>query len=328
MKFHKKALISALVIAGFSAPAFAGDVSLRFAHIWAPGHPFQTCGIDKMAEMLKKADVGLSIRAYPSEQLGTMAQLADSVVSGDVDMSVFGASYLANRYEMMNLFDSAYVFESAEDASKLIESKRGAEIWQGLLEKTGIRRLGNWLYGARHITANKPVRSPADLEGVKFRVPDNSLMIENARSIGATPVPMAFGEVYLALQQGVIDAQENPLTVIETQKFTEVQDYVSLTGHMIQVSPVVVSEKTWQKLDDSQRDTLLNVVKGVTEGVNECVRSQEAALVAKWQKDASVTVIPADEIDMDAFRKKAREHISKTYGDTEWGKIYAEFVSR
>ena len=306
--------------------AFADDVTLRFAHIWAPDHPFQVCGVERMAELLSDDPSGLRLKGYPSEQLGTMAQLADSIVAGNVDLSVFGSSYLANRYEPMNLFDSAYVFSSVEEASEFNESELGQEIWEGLRDEAGMRRLASWLYGARHVTANVPVRTPEDLQGIKFRVPDNALMVANAEALGATPVPMAFGEVYLALQQGTIDAQENPVTVIDSQKFYEVQDYLMLTGHMIQVSPLVISEKSWSGLDDAQKAALERVVAEVTPQVDECVAAQEKELLEKWKADGTIKILEPSDLDLEAFRMKAHAAIIERFSDTEWGKLYKQAV--
>lgn len=317
-------LLAGAMAISISCVAQAEEVTLRFAHIWAPSHPFNVCGAEKMRDLLENDPSGLRLRVYPAEQLGTMAQLADSVAAGNVDLSVFGSSYLGTRYEPMNLFDSAYVFESVEDAERVNESEVGQKIWNGLLEETGIRRLDNWLYGARHVTANVPVKSPEDLAGIKFRVPDNALMIENAKAIGATPVPMAFGEVYLGLQQGAIDAQENPVTVIDSQKFHEVQDYLSLTSHMIQVSPIVISEKSWQKLSDEQKGALERVISEVTPQVNKCVADEEASLLDKWRNDKTIQIVEPEEINLEAFREKAREHILAVYGDSEWGSLYRD----
>ncbi|MBA3478324.1 MAG: DctP family TRAP transporter solute-binding subunit [Lautropia sp.] len=296
-------------------------VELKFAHIWPATHPFQKCGIDKIHDQLAKDPSGVRIRAFSSEQLGTMAQLGDSVAAGTVDLSIFGSSYLGTRYGPLNVLDAAYVFRDVDHASRVNESEIGAKLWKGLLEKTGIRRIDNWVYGARHITSNKPIHKPADLEGVKFRVPDNQLMVANAKAMGATPVPMAFGEVYLALKMGTIDAEENPLTVIDTSKFAEVQKYLSLTSHMIQVSPVVISEKSWQKLSPAQQTALTNAIKGVTSKVNECVSTSEKELLDKWSKGTGMKVIPPADIDLDAFRAKARETLTKRYAD-EWADIY------
>lgn len=327
MRFTGSTLAGMTLIALSSGPAAAEDVTLSFAHIWTLEHPLQTCGIDGMSEALDAAGVGLTIRSYPSEQLGTMGQMTETLMAGDVDMSIVGASYLASRYETMNIFDSPYIFKSAEEAYSLAGGDQGKKILQGLLDTTGIRTLGHWYYGARHITSNKPIKSPDDLNGVKYRVPDSRLMIDAAKAIGATPVPMTFGEIYLALQQGVIDAQENPLTSIDDQKFAEVQDYVSLTSHMIMMNPVVISEKSWEKLNDAQKAALADAVRDVTPVVDRCMRDQEEAILEKWKEDGSIEIVPAEDIDLQAFRDRAHQYIADTYGDTEWGKIYAEFVS-
>ena len=307
----------------FAAGGAAADTTLRLAHIWAADHPFNSCGAERMRELLADDPSGLRLRVYPAEQLGTMAQLADSIAAGNVDMSIFGASYLASRYEPLNVLDSVYVFRDYDHASQVINGEIGEKLWAGLLEKTGIRRVDNWLYGARHVTANKAVHGPGDMAGMKFRVPDNALMMANARALGTTPVPMAFGEVYLALQQGAIDGQENPLTVIETQKFMEVQKYLALTAHIIQVSPVVISERSWQKLDGAQRAALQRVVHEVTPEVKGCVLDSERELVDHWRQSEEITLIEPAEIDLDAFRQGARASILREYGD-KWGDLYAQ----
>lgn len=297
-------------------------VTLRFANIFEPEHPHNRCGTEKLAEALEgDPEANLELKVFPSSQLGSMAENVEQLNTGQIDVSVIGAAYLGPWYEKINVANAAYVFNDAEHASRVWDSDIGDELKQGLLEEADIRVVGNWFYGTRHTTANKPIRVPSDMEGLKFRVPDAPLLLDNARAMGATPTPMAFDEVYLGLQQGIIDAQENPVTSIDTMKFQEVQDYLSLTAHMIQDSPVLVSEQTWQKLDESQREVLQSAVQSLEDGVRECVKQDDQEILARWQEEGAIEIV--EDVDLEAFRDQVVPQIAEQY-DEKWDGLYTQ----
>jgi TRAP-type transport system periplasmic protein len=175
----------------------------------------------------------------------------DKNMLGHVEMAIAGPSFLATWYEPIGAFDAAYAFHDYDHLMAVAEGEIGAALWEGLREQHGIRVLGTWFYGVRHITANRPIRRPEDLRGFRLRMPDARVWQATGAALGATPMPVAFAEVYLALQQGLVDGQENPIPTIQAVGFHEVQSHLSLTGHIQSSTQVLIAESLWQRLSES-----------------------------------------------------------------------------
>ena len=170
-------------------------------------------------------------------------------------MDIQGASALSALYAPMGAVDGAFVFDDSEHMYRFFTSPASDALKQGFLDETGVRILGAWNTGARQFTANKPIRTPADLVGLKMRFPPSQQFLMNAAAMGASPVEVAYDELYLALQQGVADGQENPLVNIKAINLPEVQDYVSLSSHQLSSNLVVIG-KVWDTLSPEQQAAL------------------------------------------------------------------------
>jgi TRAP-type C4-dicarboxylate transport system substrate-binding protein len=171
-------------------------------------------------------------------------------------------------------------------------------------------------YGARDVTSNKPIHSPADMKGMKIRVPDAPLMLMFPKSVGANPSPIAFNEVYLALQQGVVEAQENPLPTIKAKKFYEVQKYITLTQHMLDSQAIIISGSRWAKLSDADKKIFREVYQEAAAQGGDDVDSSEKKLV-DWFRGQGITV---NAVDKAPFIKMAEKAV---YGpDATWPKEY------
>lgn len=204
---------------------------------------------------------------------------------------------------------------------KFVESPRGKKLYDDVLKKTKVRIIGTWLYGTRHMTANKPVRSPEDLKGLKVRVPNAPIMLANMTAMGGRPTPMAFGEVYLGLQQKVIDAQENSLPTIKSMKFNEVQEYATLTGHLVATTLVLVSDPFWQKMPPAQRDSVTAAVNTAAKSVQKCIEDQEKEIVEAWKGGTGIKVV--SDVDVKKFRDSAAKHFSDR-SRFSWADLYAD----
>jgi TRAP-type C4-dicarboxylate transport system substrate-binding protein len=152
-------------------------------------------------------------------------------------------------------------------------------------------------YGARHVTSNEPILTPADMDGVKIRVPNAPLYMMFPEAVGANPAPIAFAEVYLALQQGTVDAQENPLPTIQAKKFYEVQSNINLTGHITDALLTIVGGPTWESMDEADRDALTSIMADAAVCATEQIIEQEAEL-ADWFREQGNTV---NEVDRGPF---------------------------
>jgi TRAP-type C4-dicarboxylate transport system substrate-binding protein len=182
--------------------------------------------------------------------------------------------------------------------------------------------LGTWAYGARHITANRPIRKPEDLSGFRLRMPGAKVWQESGASLGASPMPMAFSEVYMALQQGIADGQENPVPVIYSMGFHEVQKYLILTGHIQSSVQVLINERVWQTLSETEQAALTDAVQSLGAEVLAGIRQQESELLDKWRQDGTMTVV--DDCDVEAFRQRSRAYFASGFAFSD---LYREITS-
>ncbi|QPZ38324.1 DctP family TRAP transporter solute-binding subunit [Paramicrobacterium chengjingii] len=298
-----------------------GEVSLGLGNVLSETHPWNVCGADAMVTSLEESGAGVSLEVYPAgqTQADTLEQL-DALQSGTLDLTFAGPAQLATRSEVLNIFDAAYMFRDADHLLEVMNGEIGDEVFGDLADESGLNVLSTGYYGTRHVTANKPVTEPSDLDGMKLRVIDSPLWIDNAKAIGAEPTPVAFAELYLALQQGVVDAEENPLPTISSEKFFEVQDYVSLTAHNIGAESIVASQTALDKLSDSQVEALNEAAIAGAEAATKCIQDEEDDLLKEWSAEDSPIEVVTD-VDLDAFSQAAEDYLLPKYGD-QWGDLY------
>lgn len=280
--------------------------TLTFSNSYTEEHPHTRCGIDLVAEHVADADAGFSIDTFPSSQLGDNTETFASVMSGDIDMDVQGSAALGSAYEPIGVFDAAYAFDDADHMFSFFDSEASEDMKQGFEEATGAKILDVWYFGDRHFTANQPIRTPGDLSGLRMRFPDSPIYLANAAAMGASPTTVAFEEVYMALQQGTVDGQENPIATIDADNYAEVQSHVSLSGHQIGSQMIVVSGQTWEQLSEEQQDVLQEAVTEVREENRACIEEAEAEILAEWGSSGAMEVV--DDVDVDTFRSQVHEY--------------------
>lgn len=298
----------------------AGDpdaTAIRLAHVYDPSHPVETCGVPAMNESLSGS--GLAVESYPAAQLGSEAESLEQVATGALELAVAGPSFLGVWEEQAALFDAPYLFRDVDHFEETLQGPVAEEIWASLNESSGLDVLGTWYYGTRQVTSDVPVTTSADLAGKKLRAADAPLYLTMAEIMGGAPTPMALDEAYLALQQGTIDAQENPVPTIASQRFYEVQDYLNLTGHMIQGVMVVGSDTSLAALEPEQREALATAATEASAAVRTCIEEQEQELVEEWRNSGEIEV--NDDVDVDHFRQRAIDVIPDRF---PWGERYLE----
>jgi tripartite ATP-independent transporter DctP family solute receptor len=277
-------------------------VELTLAHTYTEDQAPHTCGAQVIKEEVESADVGLAVEVFPASQLGGDSDRIASVQSGDIDIDLQGASALAAVHEPIGVVDAAYAFE---DGQHLVDFFRGPEsdkLKEDFQEAAGgVRILGAWSIGARHFTADKPIRQPGDLDGLRMRFPGSPQFLLNAKAMGARATEVAYEELYLALQQGTVDGQENPLSNIEASNLAEVQDYLSLSGHA-QNSNVIVVGDVYDQLSQEQQETLDSAVRTAVDQVPGCVEEAEQKILDEYRSGDEIEVV--DDVDTDAFREK------------------------
>jgi len=305
-----------------SAPAQDKPVVMKWGIVLHPEHPF-VLGMKKTADIVgQKTNNRIQIQVFPSAQLGTGKDMIEAVVFGSQTIVTEGAAMFSQWAPRLSIMEAPYIFRDVSHMYKVMQGPIGQEMIEELVKKRGLRPLGVLYYGVRHLTANKPVQTPGDVKGMKLRVPEVTLYLEMARAWGANPTPMAFAELYLALKQGTVDAQENPIPTINAGKFYEVQKYLILTGHIMVPQFHAISEKQWSSLSPGDQKILQEAInEGITFS-NDQIISQEKSLLNEFEKKGMKVLTP----DLEAFRKASMTAIPKL--EETWGKgLYERITS-
>ncbi len=290
-----------------------GVTTLGIATSYAPDHPMNTCGADVIKKRVDEEIDGLTVEVFPSNQLGSEFDRQEQVVGGSLAMNIVGPFNAMRWNEPVGVLESAYVFDDVDHMLEVTHGEIGKELFDPLVD-SGFRILDTWYFGTRQVTANKPVRAPEDLNGLKIRFPDAENYMQNAQAMGANAaVPFPFAEVYTGLQQGVIDAQENPISTIKSDGFWEVQDYISLTGHGVGAMMPSINEDIWQSLTEDQRTQLGEIVVDAGEQVRKCISDDENAILEEWRAGSDIQVV--DDVDIEAFRSKVFDELPGLMSD-------------
>ena len=292
----------------------AKPVNFKVAHVYQPDHPFSAGMKQLAAKVSEKTGGKLTLTEFPAGQLGSEKDLADGLVNGVVEMAIIGPGEIGKRYKPVLIFDGPFIFRNFAHAEKVLAGDIGKELWGNLEKSTGLKNLTTLYYGTRYVTSKKAIRGPEDMKGMKLRAPDMPLSVANAKAMGANPTPMALAEVYLALQQNVVDGQENPIPTIYTQKFFEVQSHISLTGHVIQLTPLFISQKKFDALPAAFQKALVESVAEVAPTINKAVEDAEKKWLGEMQSKGMQVIQP----DVESFRK-ATQPVIKQF-EEQWGK--------
>lgn len=293
----------------------AAPITLKLGHIAEPENPYGQ-GADHFAKLVKERSNGeIDIKVYPSSQLGNQRDLVEGLGFGTVDMTLTGTAVLGNFVPEVAVFDLPFIFRDVNHAYKALDTVGMDLAKKG--EDRGMITLAIWENGVRHMTNNaRPIKTPADMKGLKFRVMEQPVYIEMMKSLGASPTPMAMSELYTALQKGVIDGQENPLAHIATKRFNEVQKYLSLSGHTYASEPLLISKTAWNKLTPEQQQILKKAAEDTRDWERQLCRDLEGKFLQQI-KDSGTTQVN-DDVDKEAFAKATRpvwDIYTKRFGD-------------
>ena len=286
------------------------SVTLRLAHIYAPEHPF-TIGLDEFAEKVYELSEGkLEIAHYPAAQLGDEPALHEGLKNGSIDMAVMGISEAGKDYEPILVMDAPFIFTDAQQMLAANESELGLQLWSDFEEASGIKMMSSIYYGTRQLTTNKKVSNVSDLAGLKIRVPsqENSVAVWN--TLGAVATPMNLSEVYLSLQTGVVDGQENPIATIISSAFDEVCAYMNMTNHSVQNCPLFISSSVYESLDPTLAEILDYCVENYVAPISQDVVDYENSMVEEIQAEGKMEV--NTDVDVDSFRTALADYIESS----------------
>ncbi len=220
---------------------------------------------------------------------------------GTVDIIYTGVAFAGSIYKPLAITNAPFILRDFNHWKAYRDSKLFRELAKGYEDKTGHKIIALNYYGQRHLTANRKITKPEDMKGMKLRVPPAPLFLMFTKSVGANATPIAFSEVYLALQNKTVDGQENPLPTILAKKFYEVQSHIMLTGHITESLLTIVGGHVWSKLDDKEKKIFNDVLLEAASKVTDQIRASELKLVEKFREMGKTVV----EVDREAFRKAA-----------------------
>lgn len=307
---RKTFIRSTLAIAAgtlLSLAAHAQTVKLTLGHGAAPGNPRHEAAV-KFAEVLKaKTNGRIEVQVAPSAQLGDDAAMLTALRTGALDISANSQGAVANAVPEYAAFGMPFLFASLPQAWKVLDGPLGKELAERSAEK-GMVVLGYWDNGVRHMSnSKKPLLKPEDLKGMKMRTPPDAVTVDIMQALGAEAQQIKFAELYVALQQGVVDGQENPLMNIHASKLYEVQKYLTMTNHQFQMTPFLMSKRTWDKLSDADK-------KAVQEAAAEATalqRKMSAEADDKLLAELKAKGVQVNAVDKAAFAKATAEVTAK-----------------
>ena len=290
--------------------------TLRWATVLATNHPMVQM-MERVAKQVREETAGaIEIQTFPAGQLGSSRDVIESTSSGAIQIVDEGAAQFGQFVPQFSILEAPYLWRDPEHVRRVLRSPIVDEMNDLLVAKRSMRVIGSTYYGKRHVTAgSKAIHNVDDMKGFKLRIPEVDTFRAMAEAWGARPTPLNIGELYLALSQGAVDGQENPLPTIQSNKFFEVQKYLVLTGHIITPRLVVVNESAWKALNDGQRQVLRFAIATHGRIQDDDILSQEGKLVDTF-KSAGMTAIQPD---VESFRKPVLASLPAKF-ESKWGK--------
>lgn len=312
MRHHLSLLAGAFFALGSGVVSAAEN--LKFAHVYESATPYHEAALMAAAEFEKRTDGRYTMKVFPASSLGKEVAINEGLALGTVDVIYTGAGFAGSAYGPISISDYPFTLRGFDHWDAYRTSDLFAELAAGYSEVTGAEIVTLTYYGSRHVTSNKAILTPADMKDLKIRVPNAPAYMMFPEAVGANPTPMAFSEVYLALQQGVVDAQENPLPTIQFKKFYEVQKHINLTGHITNSLITVISGKRLAKMDEADQTILREVLDDSSRWATGEILKAEQELAA-WFRDEGITV---NEVDRTPFMEAVAP--SLTADDVPWPK--------
>lgn len=287
------------------------QVVLKLGHAVAPEHPYHL-GAIKYAELIaQRTKNKVKIDVYPSTQLGNERDMVEGLQLGTIDLVVTSTGPLGSFVPRMFVVDLPFLFRDREHAYKVLDGPVGRELLEAFSAR-GIKGLAFWENGFRQITNNvRPIEKPEDLKGIKIRTMENKVHLAAFKAFGASPTPMAWSEVYTALQQKTIDGQENPIAIVYYQKIYEVQKYLTLTGHFYSPTPLLMSLKAFNNLPPNIQKIMLDTAVECATYERNLLRDSEAKQLAELKAKGMQVSTPNKQLFQEAAAPVYREFESQ-----------------
>ena len=321
LKSMLAASAAAIAALAFAGSAFA-QTKLKWAHVYETSEPYHTESVWAAAEIKKRTNGKFDIEVFPASTLGKETDINQGMTLGTVDMIISGPSFAARSYPRLGIAYYPFIFRDADHLLAYSKSPVFAEMVNEFRAKTGIQILAYTYYGARQMTAQKSFTDCAGMKGLKIRVPDVPSYMATPKACGANPTPIAFAEVYLALQNGTVDAQENPLTTIEAKKFYEVQKAIMMTSHIVDGLTTQVAPHVWNKLTPDEKKIFTDVTLEAAARASAKIKAREAELADEFKKKG-LQIVAVDRKSFSDAVLKTSSVESMGFSKSDYDKIVA-----
>ncbi|HRW15113.1 sialic acid TRAP transporter substrate-binding protein SiaP [Amaricoccus sp.] len=311
----------AIILAGAAALALGTMASARELTLGMQDNEATPVykGAEEFARKLEEISGGeLTVNLFPSATLGDFKAMVQQAQAGELDMVITGYPDMSYTIPELKLIGAPYVVGDYAQLKEIVAGPWGQEM-AAKFEEQGIHVLDVWYYGTRQTTANKPINSIEDMAGLRLRTPNVPFLIAYAEAVGATPAPVAFPEVYLALQTNQVDAQENPLTTIDAQKFYEVQSSIAMTNHFVASSAVLMGAGTWDSFSDQEKEWVTTAIHDGGTLNDELLQKGEAELVAAFEERGLTITHP----DLEPFKAAMQPYYDTLEAEFGEGSIAA-----
>jgi len=293
----KGGLLAASLAAFAPLAALAGDVSIRLGHVLPESHNWHTAATGFAEEVNSRTEGRVAIEVFPSGQLGSEKEVIEGLQFGSVQAALIGSGSFQGIEPRMGIIEMPYAWGARDQAFAALDGDLGVAL-ADMLDGKGIKVLGWWENGFRNITNNvRPVKKPEDLAGLKIRVTPDKVRLATFEGLSAEPAPLSFGELYSALQQGLFDAQENPLAIIYSASFFEVQKYVSLSEHIWGAATLTISNATWNKISPEDQAIVMEAATSWGLKQRDMVAATNDKLIAQLEEKG----MEFNEVDKAAF---------------------------
>ena len=313
-----KAMGATLALSLTLATAAAAQTTIRYAHVGSEGDIQYWYGEEFAKRVNERSKGRLQVQVFPNSQLGGAQETVDGVRSGAIPLAHHEFGSLASLMSEIGAFAAPFIYRDGTHAMAATDPQKSEvmkEMSERLAKKANVRIIGRLYRGARQMTANKPVYSPKDLAGERFRGVPLRLWTTMVSGMGAIPTPVEVAELPTALMTGMVIGQENPLTMINANRLYEVQTHVMLTGHMQNVLPVFINERFWQSLSDEDRTLIMEVAAEVGEETLQLGLKAEVELIDELKSKGMTFITEADGLQVGAFREGVIARVNADFPD-------------
>ncbi|MBI1621684.1 TRAP transporter substrate-binding protein [Aquamicrobium zhengzhouense] len=313
MQFRKltTAFLAGITGAMLATSAMAQELTLKLGHLANEQNSWHKASLKFGEELSALTDGRIAVEVFPNDSLGREIDLINGMQLGTVEMTITGES-LQNWAPMAALLAIPYGYTSLEEMDAVARGEIGKQIEEQIIETARVRPIAYFARGPRNLTTNKAITTPAELERMRMRVPNVPLFVDVWTALGALPTPMAFSEVFTSLQNGTIAGQENPLALIQSASFNEVQSHVNLTEHVRSWIYLTISELVWAQLSEEDKGHVLEAAKRAQAYERELFLQDEQAIRADLEAKGMTFV----EVDQQAFADASRDAVIKNVDES------------